>query len=114
MITTKTARRQQMMAHTMYVPDNPDGSGDTTYTVWDRDETPHEIHYHYEHVAADSLWEVQALKFMVPTTHLNTYKVPGSLLARLLLDLEDQEAQQPDGTIIYWAGEYVISVRRCS
>lgn len=102
------------MTDDMYVPDNPDGSGDATRPVWDFDDDPHEIPYHYEHVPVDSLWEVQTLVFMVPTTHLNTYSVPGSLLSSLLLDLEDHEIEESDGTFSVILGEHVISVRRCS
>ena len=101
------------MANDMYVPDNPDGSGDATYTIWDHDGTSHEVPYRYEHVPDGTAWEVQTVEVVARKTHLNTHRVPGSLLGSLLLDLQGQETGEPDRTIPCPRREWVISVRRC-
>lgn len=101
------------MADDMYVPDHLGDSGDTTYTIWDHHGTSHEISYHYGRVPDDSLWEVQTLEFVAPKTQLNTHQVAGSLLTSLLLDLQDQEEGEPNGTLPCPRREWVISVRRC-
>jgi len=53
---------------TEWIPDNPDGSGEAWLTI-DGIEVP----YHYEHLTANSTWEVVSIVPLKPTAYLNTY-----------------------------------------
>ena len=87
------------------IPDNPDGSGDDTVEVKDREGRVHVVPYHYEHLTADTLWEVVGIIPYAGDTpaHLNTYRVRGDILADLLAGM------WPRADDIF---EEVVSVRR--
>ena len=85
------------------VPDNPDGSGDTVYTFTGMEGEEYEIPQHYEHLGPDSEWEVVTVIPYAGETpeHLNTYRVPGTILGSFLLEVGDPSV-----------AEMVVSVRR--
>lgn len=83
-------------------PDNPDGSGRSHVHL--RDVAGHEwaVPYSYAHVPLNSRWRITTLVPMVSLDgaepvekpHLNQYHVPGHLLGRVILVLDDPETAE--------------------